>query len=147
MSQEPHSRPSQDKRVQLEAIFLKSVGESLPREGWVELMCLLVGKPRAADLLKELGDTREISVSDFLGLLFDKVPASATGMDQNEKPQATSTEAVQLGTAQAYAALPAQELHQELPLPFAPELHGESPEVQAESDEAAPKLPSTEDAE
>ncbi|CAJ1461857.1 unnamed protein product, partial [Effrenium voratum] len=55
--------------------------------------------------------------------------------------------AVQLGTAQAYAALPAQELHQELPLPFAPELHGESPEVQAESDEAAPKLPSTEDAE
>ncbi|CAJ1386669.1 unnamed protein product, partial [Effrenium voratum] len=94
----------------------------------------------------ELGDTREISVSDFLGLLFDKVPASATGMDQNEKPQATSTEAAQLGTAQAYAALPTQELHQELP-PLAPELHGESPEVQAESDEAAPKLPSTEDAE
>ncbi|CAJ1377489.1 unnamed protein product [Effrenium voratum] len=35
-------------------------------------MCLLVGKPRAADLLKEIGDKPEISVKDFLDLFFDE---------------------------------------------------------------------------
>ncbi|CAJ1418740.1 unnamed protein product [Effrenium voratum] len=82
---------SQDKRVQLEAVILKSVGESLPREGWVELMCLLDGKPRAADLLlKELGDEPEISVTDFLDLLFDE--ALKQELEQT-KPQLRAAQA------------------------------------------------------
>ncbi|CAJ1377490.1 unnamed protein product [Effrenium voratum] len=59
-------------------------------------MCLLVGKPRAADLLKEIGDKPEISVKDFLDLFFDEA-------------------AQELGTTNEYAAQPSQELHGESP--------------------------------